>query len=60
MIEAEAGEAGDPREELAELVASTRALIEWFESAGASDVLVDGTPESALASLIPGARAAAP
>ena len=60
MIEADASEAGDPREELAELVASTRALIEWFESAGASDVLVDGTPESALASLIPGARAAAP
>jgi uracil-DNA glycosylase family 4 len=60
LIEAEASEAGDPREELAELVASTRALIEWFESAGASDVLVDGTPESALASLIPGARAAAP
>jgi DNA polymerase len=56
----EAGEARDPREELAELVASTRALIEWFESAGASDVLVDGTPESALASLTPGARAAAP
>ena len=60
MIEAEASEAADPRDELAELVASTRALIEWFESAGASDVLVDGTPESALASLIPGARAAAP
>ena len=56
----EASEAGSPHEELAELVASTRALIEWFESAGASDVLVDGTPESALASLIPGARAAAP
>jgi DNA polymerase len=56
----EASEAVSPREELAELVASTRALIEWFESAGASDVLVDGTPESALASLIPGARGAAP
>ncbi len=56
----EAHEAADPRDELAELVASTRALIEWFESAGASDVLVDGTPESALASLLPGARAAAP
>ena len=56
----EASDAGDPREELAELVASTRALIEWFESAGATDVLVDGTPESALAAILPGARSAAP
>ncbi len=56
----EATAAGDPREELAELVASTRALIEWYESAGASDVLVEGSVESALAALIPGARAAAP
>jgi uracil-DNA glycosylase family 4 len=59
----EASEEVSPREELAELaelVASARALIEWFESAGATDVLVDGTPESALASLIPGARGAAP
>jgi DNA polymerase len=55
-----ASEAVSPRDELAELVASTRALIEWFESAGASDVLVDGTAEAALAPLIPGARAAAP
>lgn len=55
-----ADEAVSPREELAELVASTRALIEWYESAGASDVLVDGTAEAALAPLIPGARAAAP
>ena len=56
----EAASAADPREELAELVASTRALIEWYESVGASDVLVDGSAESALAPLIPGARAAAP
>ena len=55
-----ANEAGDPREELAELVASTRALIEWYESVGASDVLVEGSVEAALAALIPGARAAAP